>query len=615
MNVATPTGSASAHIQRQNFSLNQQPSVLCLPVLCADHKLAWVHPCSIAQELSHADEVLRGAFGVFPYPTPKDLATLACLCSLHMDQVRVWFMVRRLCYGISWDGGQIRYVRNRLLGSGRRGPAAAGEDDRQVTKDEEEEEEEEEEEDGPRRNVDKCGSSEGSGRCAKVKVRGAGMGRAQSERSGGGSEVGGEKEEGEEEEEQELEGRVEMAESPGRPRQKRKRGQKKEEGETSKKRRIRAKAMGAHKTLSDGKLPKRFKNNAPGDRRGRARILRFASWPRVKGDLVRGRAGGGPESLTSQEPVLGSTSPPPPVLSVRHLTRRHGSKITPFDLSRVQVSERCSREQKGNGEKTAGHASDSTVRVSEDGDVVSPPNRNPGCVRSQATGRPKSSPGKTWERLETIDLKAIGRMEESGPVRDVEDRFPRVATFPEAPDDLTDATLANESFLGNDSPLASDALCGDEATLGNLALPASKAKARPPNAWTKSKSKAQTHPLRQAFRACPFPSVAEYDRLSERTGLPRRAVTRWFGDMRYSVKTNKSRWLAPGERQHIRGRIKQWQRMRALMQVESMAKRGDVSDPGPAAWRLKLEGWSQQQQPPPTPPPPGSGRGQLRSFE
>ncbi|KAG7269617.1 hypothetical protein CRUP_005175 [Coryphaenoides rupestris] len=191
MNVATPTGSASTHIQRQNFSLNQQPSVLCLPVLCADHKLAWVHSGSIAQELSHADDVLLGAFGVFPYPTPRDLATLARRCSLHVDQVRVWFMVQRLCYGISWDGGQIRYVRNRLLGSGRRGPPAAGEDNRQVAK---------EGEDGARRSVDKWGSSKGSGWCAKVKVRGAGMGRAQSERSRGGSEVGGEKEEGEDEE-------------------------------------------------------------------------------------------------------------------------------------------------------------------------------------------------------------------------------------------------------------------------------------------------------------------------------------------------------------------------------------------------------------------------------
>ncbi|KAG7269612.1 hypothetical protein CRUP_005170 [Coryphaenoides rupestris] len=188
-------------------------------------------------------------------------------------------------------------------------------------------------------------------------------------------------------------------------------------------------------------------------------------------------------------------------------------------------------------------------------------------------------------------------MEESGPALDVEDRFPRVSTFPEAPDDLTDATL-NESFLGNDSLLANDALHSDKATLGNLALPASKAKARPPNAWTKTK--VQIHLMQQAFRACPFPSTVDYERLSERTGLPRRALTRWFGDMRYSVKTNKSRWLAPGERQHIMSRIKQWQRMRALAQAESMANRRDVSDPGPVAWRLKLERWPQH--PPPTPP-------------
>ncbi|CAL8325636.1 unnamed protein product [Lota lota] len=141
--VATPTGShPPPHVQAQAFSLNQN-NALCLPVVSADNKLVWVHSDSIAQEVAHAVDILHGAFGVFPYPTPKEMATLAWRCSLHLDQVRVWFMLQRLHYGISWDCADIRQVRKTLLGSGRRRPAAV-EDDHQVAREQEEEEEEEE---------------------------------------------------------------------------------------------------------------------------------------------------------------------------------------------------------------------------------------------------------------------------------------------------------------------------------------------------------------------------------------------------------------------------------------------------------------------------------------
>nr|XP_046184722.1 zinc fingers and homeoboxes protein 2-like isoform X2 [Oncorhynchus gorbuscha]XP_046184723.1 zinc fingers and homeoboxes protein 2-like isoform X2 [Oncorhynchus gorbuscha] len=95
------------------FSLNQN-HVVCLPLVSEHLKLLWA--CSDqTQELDGVTYLIE-AFNVFPYPTLGETASLAQSCSLHLDQVRVWFMVQRLRYGISWDAEEICMARCKMCG-------------------------------------------------------------------------------------------------------------------------------------------------------------------------------------------------------------------------------------------------------------------------------------------------------------------------------------------------------------------------------------------------------------------------------------------------------------------------------------------------------------------
>lgn len=96
------------------FHKNQN-SALCLPLLSEEKKIIWVHSAELKipeDKVSKLDE----AFNRIPYLTQKQTLSLAQHCSLHPDQVRVWFMVQRLLYGISWDAKDIHKVRRQLLG-------------------------------------------------------------------------------------------------------------------------------------------------------------------------------------------------------------------------------------------------------------------------------------------------------------------------------------------------------------------------------------------------------------------------------------------------------------------------------------------------------------------
>ncbi|GLD53830.1 zinc fingers and homeoboxes protein 1-like protein [Lates japonicus] len=91
-------------------------SVVCLPLLSESQRLIWVHSNQIDLQLDGAAE-LDKAFDRFPYLTQKQTVALAQRCSLHPDQVKVWFMVQRLRYGISWDYKDIQDVRRKFTSS------------------------------------------------------------------------------------------------------------------------------------------------------------------------------------------------------------------------------------------------------------------------------------------------------------------------------------------------------------------------------------------------------------------------------------------------------------------------------------------------------------------
>ncbi|XP_044039502.1 homeobox and leucine zipper encoding b isoform X2 [Siniperca chuatsi] len=97
------------------FSLNQN-SAVCLPLVSDSQRLIWVHSNQINLQIDGAAE-LDKAFDRFPYLTQKETAALAQRCSLHPDQVKVWFMVQRLRYGISWDYKDIHKVQMKFKSS------------------------------------------------------------------------------------------------------------------------------------------------------------------------------------------------------------------------------------------------------------------------------------------------------------------------------------------------------------------------------------------------------------------------------------------------------------------------------------------------------------------
>ncbi|XP_026209382.1 homeobox and leucine zipper encoding b [Anabas testudineus] len=109
---ATPDVCRETNTAPPAFYLNQN-SALCLPLVSDSQRLIWVHSNQIDIQMEGAAE-LDKAFDRFPYLTEKQTAALAQSCSLHPDQVKVWFMLQRLRYGISWDYNDIQEVRRKL---------------------------------------------------------------------------------------------------------------------------------------------------------------------------------------------------------------------------------------------------------------------------------------------------------------------------------------------------------------------------------------------------------------------------------------------------------------------------------------------------------------------
>ncbi len=94
-----------------SFSTNNN-SVVCLPLVSEGLKLVWTQSDQ-TRELDGIPELVQ-AFNIFPYPTSQEVSTLAHVCSLPLDKVKVWFMVQRIKYGISWASEDIEETRLKL---------------------------------------------------------------------------------------------------------------------------------------------------------------------------------------------------------------------------------------------------------------------------------------------------------------------------------------------------------------------------------------------------------------------------------------------------------------------------------------------------------------------
>lgn len=94
-----------------SFTTNNN-SVVCLPLVSEGLKLVWTQSDQ-TRELDSIPELVQ-AFNLFPYPSSREVNLLAKVCTLPLDKVKVWFMVQRIKYGISWSSEEIEETRRKL---------------------------------------------------------------------------------------------------------------------------------------------------------------------------------------------------------------------------------------------------------------------------------------------------------------------------------------------------------------------------------------------------------------------------------------------------------------------------------------------------------------------
>ncbi|XP_037642258.1 homeobox and leucine zipper encoding a [Sebastes umbrosus] len=94
-----------------SFTTNHN-NVVCLPLVSEGLKLVWTQSDQ-TRELDTISELVQ-AFNLFPYPSSREVSTLARVCALPLDKVKVWFMVQRIKYGISWSSEEIEETRRKL---------------------------------------------------------------------------------------------------------------------------------------------------------------------------------------------------------------------------------------------------------------------------------------------------------------------------------------------------------------------------------------------------------------------------------------------------------------------------------------------------------------------
>lgn len=94
-----------------SFTTNSN-SVVCLPLVSEGLKLVWTQSDQ-TRELDSIPELIQ-AFNLFPYPSSREVTILAKVCTLPLDKVKVWFMVQRIKYGISWSSEEIEETRKKL---------------------------------------------------------------------------------------------------------------------------------------------------------------------------------------------------------------------------------------------------------------------------------------------------------------------------------------------------------------------------------------------------------------------------------------------------------------------------------------------------------------------
>lgn len=510
-----------------SFSTNHN-SVVCLPLVSEGLKLVWTQSDQ-TRELDTVPELVQ-AFNVFPYPTSRELSTLACLCALPLDKVKVWFMVQRIKYGISWTSEEIEETRRKLAGPERISKYEDGgkmDEDKDITK-------------GftthcsPQQSPAKrprYDTPESPNPPSAPKFRSSLPPPQDSYYYRHPVDVP-----------------ATTATSPGTPEsplslQQQKQGRYKK-----------SKAQLA--LLRSSFLRENWPNEAElrrlQEETGLSRndIRKWFSDSRYQ--LRNGRAGPGitsPPKASNGDPQPAPPTEPQqlqPLPLVAHKPRDQANGVTPKVLPRGKVIRNGAKD--GDFFKTF-----LTNRLEAFGESTVNKGDNVDLVDEPPTSILKDEP---------VELKA---KEEVPSNQDQPLKLIREPSEPEAPAALP--TNASSPSPSATPPPPSAALPHKRSSASGVPSQkvASSAKVNPPAVSSPSspqltaagrprKTKEQLDVLKQHFLSCQWPTSEDYTKLVELTGLPRADVIQWFGDTRYAVKNGQLRWVK-GLREQILAEI------------------------------------------------------------
>ncbi|KAM9322194.1 homeobox and leucine zipper encoding a [Pholidichthys leucotaenia] len=110
--LCTSSSSAGKNTSGVTSFTTNHNSVVCLPLVSEGLKLVWTQSDQ-TRELDTVPALVQ-AFNLFPYPSSREVNALARACALPLDKVKVWFMVQRIKYGISWSSEEIEETRQKL---------------------------------------------------------------------------------------------------------------------------------------------------------------------------------------------------------------------------------------------------------------------------------------------------------------------------------------------------------------------------------------------------------------------------------------------------------------------------------------------------------------------
>lgn len=457
---------------------------VCLPLLSESKRLLWVYSNQIVLPADLVSE-LDKSFDRFPYLTRKQNAALAQRCSLHPDQVKVWFMAQRLQYGISWDVKDICDVRNKFRSSDK-----DAEKNREVQNKMDEEMQEDK--------------------------------RKKKNQKDKGGESGEEK------------GRGEKSPKEGR----------------MKAQKMRAYAQLERKTKQEQPMKKekprkteKDKPSAPKKRKRGAEIDKNRKkWAKQDND------GEGAATVEMKT----------------YKSEKEGQAFIESEEAVLKRKEEAKEKQMLNQTETVKENTNPSSFHKPSTQTL-----NILLTENQTDPQHRADTPPTISVTTPVNDSCEGKPEVlAGPQEDLHTETANVDIV------VTDVGKQKELTTVHSSLVAAD----DPPTL--IKQDADK---RAAPTGTRSKTRAQLAMMKVAFLHCQYPNSEQYTWLAGVTKIPRNVLVQWYGDMRYSLKRAKPRWMTKEQYDQALSTVKHHQYLRLL------GKSTEITNDAYTTWMTMLE--------------------------